>query len=1000
MKPKTREPFVPPEGVEYIEVENEPVNNNTSYSTYADQEDVKVKVESTPEPSIPTPITAAALGNSILQPRQTATPSETMDSDALNAIQQAMFAQFNDHQGDQESQDAEQDDTNTEETQDPLEQELRFFQDRAEYENKQKTGGVSQEETVTFMKKESAYNKRKRDLAALADEEDTLFEPLHKKPKKNKKKTKRNAMPNLRGYLNFWENADAAENMNTEPAYEEIAKGGGGRAAAMLGFRIRVGKEAARLDLKRLDNACKSFTSKNGLARGNRSILPVTGGWKVKGMITPLKNYQAINCGWMRTREMGSSEPRGGILADQMGLGKTVTCLANIVNGRPLKGFPSHLQPTSHTTLIVVPTNLLTQWKTEIRRHTKRETRRSDWGLGMVKVFRDKQSADLDPETFARHDIILTTYYDVRVSWPECTFPEGLSQDERRAFWLENCYNKRGPLHKHRFLRIVLDEGHQIANPETQTAQACFNLVADHKWVLTGTPMINGSKDLYSLLHFIGDPAVQGTKFESFKSRFCNTKNPASLDALSQEMVDSVACFTHQDKLFDARLITLPKPHNRSLRVNPTELELEIYHVVRARFKQRAQTLDENGQLRTNKYHIWAMYTLLRQMTAHPLLIPTRVSDYLELEDFEKLEKAVQKQTATGASAISTLHAFRSTMRARRTRAEARAANGITLDTDARSTPIDEFDEGIDDVEELRVPDVIKKNKSKKGTGGAHGKNVAYEGYVESFKRSTNFHILGDRAQCCKCNRPATDPVMTACYHFYCHLHLEDMMHETGANKLDRTICIKPGCGKEITKTSNVDANTGSKLKWLDAGGNVLPSTKTLAVKSQVLNWLDPKSGGDPNAKCIIFCQWKAFLNMLGRICETEKWEYVTLHGGMKKETRDENIDSFKNDPKIKILIATLKTGGQGLNLTCARYVLNVDPYWNTAAEIQAFSRVYRIGQEHETEFVNLTLTGTIDEHLNAIKERKKKEIDQVNAGHKKLTMADLLKTFEETTSE
>jgi SNF2 family DNA or RNA helicase len=33
-----------------------------------------------------------------------------------------------------------------------------------------------------------------------------------------------------------------------------------------------------------------------------------------------------------------------------------------------------------------------------------------------------------------------------------------------------------------------LDEGHGIANPETLVAKACFNLVADHKWVLTGTP--------------------------------------------------------------------------------------------------------------------------------------------------------------------------------------------------------------------------------------------------------------------------------------------------------------------------------------------------------------------------------------------------------------------------------------------------------------------------------------------------------------------------------
>ncbi|KAK6006262.1 hypothetical protein QM012_006672 [Aureobasidium pullulans] len=976
-----------------VNLDNEPGHYNFVTS---DQEEVKIKVEPTPESSA-----ATGLGTSILQSRNTAPPAEPIDDEALNARQQALFAQF---AASHELQEAEQDLSELGEGfQDPIQQELQYMQDKAAYDEMKRNGELTAEDEREFMKKESAYTKRKRELQDMFnDNEDPLFEPETKRPKK-KSKTKasttslRPTNPNLRAHNNFWEDADAAEQMNTEPDYEEIAVGRGGRAAARKGLEIRVGKEAGRLDMKRLEQAGKSFTGKNGLAKNARSILPVERGWKVKGMNTPLKVYQVINAAWMRTREMGANEPRGGIIADQMGLGKTVTCIANIVNGRPLRSFPPHLRPESHTTLIVVPTNLVKQWKSELKRHTIREVKRKQWGLGMVKVFRDSQSADLDLAEFSRYDVVLTTYYDVRASWPDCKFPEGLSEAERDAYWKENYANKRGHLHKHRFLRIVLDEGHQIANPETQTARACFSLIADHKWVLTGTPMINGSKDLYSLLHFIGHPTVERTRFESFKSRFCNTKNPQSLDALGQEMVDSVACFTHKDKLFDARLITLPKPHNRSLVLNPTKLELEIYHVVRARFRERAQTLNEKGELKTNKLHIWAMYTLLRQMTAHPLLVPAKVSDYLELSDFERLEKAVERQIASGETALSTIHAFRDSMRARRTRTEIRTANGITLDA-SDSSPTDDYDEGIDEVEELRAPEVIKKTKKTKGTGGVHGRNVAYAGYVEAIKRSTNFHVLSDRARCCKCDRPADRPVMAPCFHIYCYTHLEDMMHEAAANSDDstmRTICIKPGCRREIEKTSVVDPDAASKAKWIDNGGNVLPSTKTLAVKSQILNWLDPKSGGDPDAKCIIFCQWKTFLYMLSTICETEKWEYVTLHGGMSKSARDDSIDNFKHMPKIKILIATLKTGGQGLNLTCARYVLNVDPYWNSAAEIQAFSRVYRIGQEHETEFVNLTLAGTIDEHLNRIKERKKKEIDQVSAGHKKLSMEDLLKTFE-----
>lgn len=469
---------------------SEPIDLDLEHDQYNfnDQghEDQKVKIETTPAPT-----TSLDLGNSILQPKQVASSSEPMDEETLDAQQQALVAQF---AAGLESQDDEQipqelgEDLST-----LLEQEHQFLQDKDVFEQKQRAGKATQEEERVFLKQLSAYNKRKREFENLfGDDEDPLFEPPSKRSKKKSKKTKasttslRSAVPNLGAHHDFWKNADAAEQMNTEPDYEEVERGG--RDAAFKGLRGRVGRKAAQLDMKRLEQACRSFTGQNGVAHNARSIAAVRGGWKVKGMTTPLKNYQVINSAWMRTREMGADEPRGGIIADQMGLGKTVTCIANIVNGRPLKGFPRHLQPESHTTLIIVPTNLVSQWRSELRRHTTREMKRAKWGLGMIRVFRDSQSADLDLDELGRSDIVLTTYHDVRASWPNCKIPEGLSEAQRQAFWLENIHGKRGPLHRHNFLRIVLDEGHQIANPETQTARACFNLVADHKWILTGTP--------------------------------------------------------------------------------------------------------------------------------------------------------------------------------------------------------------------------------------------------------------------------------------------------------------------------------------------------------------------------------------------------------------------------------------------------------------------------------------------------------------------------------
>lgn len=502
------------------------------------EEEIQSAQESTSVSATPTvPITPAGLGNSILNAPKVVQVSTIQSDDQKEALQKqqaALYAQMASYQG---TDDDEGDSFDPQEDfENPINQELQFGKDTEVFLQKQRSGKVEPEEEMEFMKKQSAYHRKKRELAALLEEaeESLLFvpeRPSHKSARKGRKRTisevasdsdnstmhssrssskkaktaksksrKNSRRPlasklsnstslNLGGHNNFWESIDAAGQMNAEPTVEGAAL----RADALKGIRSRAemskeAKKAIALDAKRLDRAVQSFVGKKGTSRGHKSLTAVDGGWFVKGMITPLKNYQLINCGWMRSRENGTDEPKGGIVADQMGLGKTVTCLANIVNGRPLKSYHAFLRRDSHTTLIIVPSSLLGQWQSEIGKHTKKEIKRNNFGLGKSMVFKDSMSKDWRFENFAGFDVILTTYYDVRRSWPDCKYPEGLSEQQRNDFWLENFYNKRGPLHRYKFLRVVLDEGHQIANPETQVSKACYNLIADHKWILTGTP--------------------------------------------------------------------------------------------------------------------------------------------------------------------------------------------------------------------------------------------------------------------------------------------------------------------------------------------------------------------------------------------------------------------------------------------------------------------------------------------------------------------------------
>lgn len=93
---------------------------------------------------------------------------------------------------------------------------------------------------------------------------------------------------------------------------------------------------------------------------------------------------------------------------------------------------------------------------------------------------------------------------------------------------------------------------------------------------------------------------------------------------------------------------------------------------------------------------------------------------------------------------------------------------------------------------------------------------------------------------------------------------------------------------------------------------------------------------------------------------------------------RDQTIEIFREDDSVKILIASLKCGGIGLNLTMASRVICVDPWWNNAIEQQAFCRIYRRGQEHETRMTRFVVKNTIDHRMIMLQERKQIEIDSV----------------------
>ncbi|KAM7485213.1 hypothetical protein LguiA_001222 [Lonicera macranthoides] len=190
---------------------------------------------------------------------------------------------------------------------------------------------------------------------------------------------------------------------------------------------------------------------------------------------------------------------RGGILADAMGLGKTVMTIALILT-RLGKGCPDNQETVSEDptdteyirqkrkngntevqsrarggTLIICPMALLSQWKDELETHSKPES------ISIFVHYGGDRSTD--PKVIAEPDVVLTTYGVLTAAYKND---------------LENSI-----FHKVDWYRVVLDEAHTIKSSRTQGAQAAFKLSSHCRWCLTGTPLQNNLEDLYSLLCFL-----------------------------------------------------------------------------------------------------------------------------------------------------------------------------------------------------------------------------------------------------------------------------------------------------------------------------------------------------------------------------------------------------------------------------------------------------------------------------------------------------------------
>lgn len=266
----------------------------------------------------------------------------------------------------------------------------------------------------------------------------------------------------------------------------------------------------------------------------------------------------------------------------------------------------------------------------------------------------------------------------------------------------------------------------------------------------------------------------------------------------------------------------------------------------------------------------------LRQLAAHILMLQFVMRDLLEMRDIERIKEVVERHAAASSTqGGKTIIAVRKQLEKLAEDEKERKKKG-PADSEANHDEAEDLDENNADEGN---PETARRYAA----GGKFGKEYNFKPFINSLKTGESWEKAKREAKCGACGKRPTHPMLTSCGHLICTepcytdacMESAEQGDENPACKScgDIPLFIQP-CDLDELDWSDMPAS-GTRLNtkkkedlrakrlrheriqedWLaSVGDDVLPSAKTIAVKSQIMNWLKE----DPNVKIIVYTQFIA----------------------------------------------------------------------------------------------------------------------------------------------
>ena len=313
-----------------------------------------------------------------------------------------------------------------------------------------------------------------------------------------------------------------------------------------------------------------------------------------------LRNYQQDGYKWMYHLYQNGL---GGCLADDMGLGKTIQALTLLLKLKrkeqavpvfhhqksgQLSLFASDAAETvdyQPASLVVLPVSLVHNWEKEIRKFAP------SLKTYVYSGVRRREKGSFN-ELISNFDIILTTYGTVR--------------------------NDADELARYGFFFLILDESQYIKNSESKTYQTITTIRAQHRIVLTGTPIENSLSDLWAQMNFL-NRGLLGSK-NYFKQEFLLPIERDKVAGASEKLQKLIQPFILR-RTKEQVAKDLPSLTMETIVVEMTPEQHDFYETEKSAVRNVLLNNLRDEGLQKSTFFVLQALTRLRQIAIHPRLI-------------------------------------------------------------------------------------------------------------------------------------------------------------------------------------------------------------------------------------------------------------------------------------------------------------------------------------------------------------------------------------------